>query len=95
MINVLKRYCTFSDGEIGQPLEVERLVFGDKPIKDGFFIEVRHEITLISPGEGDELRGPFTFFHGKSPHFAVYFILKDTKTTLSQILEHYAYIPFL
>ena len=46
-------------------------------------------LTLISPARRGVYNAYFTFFDGKSTHFAVHFIQNDTKLTLSQTLGHY------
>ena len=47
-------------------------------------------ITLILPAGGGAYNAHFTFFRGKSPHFALYIIQNNTKLTPLLTFGHYA-----
>ena len=49
-------------------------------------------LTLILQGGGAE-RPIFSFFHEKSPHFAVYFIQNNTKLTQPHTFGQYSQMP--
>ena len=53
----------------------------------------QRSLTLSLPVQREAYNAHFTFFHGKLPHFAVYFIQNNTKLTPPQNLGDYAQMP--
>ena len=57
-------------------------------------VQSKYSLTLILQG-GGVLKDQFYFYHEKSPHFVVHFILNNIKLTPPRNLGHYAKMPIL